>query len=70
MFFCTKDILYVTILNIWIFDWVVLDECAFFVIGDSMLWKARNFGDKELYHSAYNIKMPSCEQLQQLRNHG
>lgn len=34
---------------------------------ESMIWKARNFGDQELYHNAQNIKMPSCEQLQNLR---
>ncbi|KAJ8939532.1 hypothetical protein NQ314_011099 [Rhamnusium bicolor] len=37
---------------------------------DSMIWKARNFGDRELFQTAQNIKMPSCEQLQNLRNHG
>ncbi|XP_050517392.1 dnaJ homolog subfamily B member 12 [Diabrotica virgifera virgifera] len=35
---------------------------------ESMIWKARNFGDQELYHNAQNIKMPSCENLQNLRN--
>ncbi|XP_056631835.1 dnaJ homolog subfamily B member 12 [Diorhabda carinulata] len=35
---------------------------------ESMIWKARNFGDQELYHNAQNLKMPSCEQLQNLRN--
>ncbi|XP_074034972.1 dnaJ homolog subfamily B member 12 [Leptinotarsa decemlineata] len=34
---------------------------------ESMIWKARNFGDQELYHNAQNIKLPSCEQLQNLR---
>ncbi|KAJ8982147.1 hypothetical protein NQ317_011293 [Molorchus minor] len=37
---------------------------------DSMIWKARNFGDKDLFQQAQNIKMPSCEQIQNLRNHG
>lgn len=37
---------------------------------DAMIWKARNFGDRELFQNAQNIKMPSCEQLQNLRNHG
>ncbi|KAF5294450.1 hypothetical protein FQR65_LT01576 [Abscondita terminalis] len=37
---------------------------------DTMLWKARNFGDRDLFQSAQNIKTPSCEKLQNLRNHG
>jgi len=37
---------------------------------DSMMWKARNFGDRDLFQSAQNIKTPSCEKLQNLRNHG
>ncbi|CAG9761786.1 unnamed protein product [Ceutorhynchus assimilis] len=37
---------------------------------DSMIWKARNFGDDKLYHNAQKIKTPSCETLQNLRNHG
>jgi len=37
---------------------------------DSMIWKARNFGDRDLYQTAQNIRMPSCEKLQQIRNHG
>ncbi|EFA01075.2 dnaJ homolog subfamily B member 14 [Tribolium castaneum] len=34
---------------------------------DSMIWKARNFGDKELFQAAQNIKTPACEKLQTLR---
>lgn len=37
---------------------------------DSMIWKARNFGDQELFNNAQKIKMPSCEALQNLRNYG
>lgn len=37
---------------------------------DSMIWKARNFGDRELFQTAQNIKTPSCELLQNLRNQG
>ncbi|XP_066254611.1 dnaJ homolog subfamily B member 12 isoform X2 [Euwallacea similis] len=37
---------------------------------DSMIWKARNFGDNELYQNAQKIKMPACENLQNLRTHG
>ncbi|KAF5283146.1 hypothetical protein FQA39_LY17404 [Lamprigera yunnana] len=37
---------------------------------DTMMWKARNFGDRELFQSAENIKTPSCEKLQNLRRHG
>ncbi|XP_060520570.1 dnaJ homolog subfamily B member 12 isoform X2 [Cylas formicarius] len=38
---------------------------------DSMIWKARNFGDRDLYQNAQNLKMPSCDKLQDLqRTHG
>ncbi|KAK4872845.1 hypothetical protein RN001_014874 [Aquatica leii] len=37
---------------------------------DTMMWKARNFGDRELFQSAQNIKTPSCDKLQSLRSHG
>ncbi|KAJ8951632.1 hypothetical protein NQ318_012302 [Aromia moschata] len=37
---------------------------------ESMIWKARNFGDRELFQNAQNIKTPSCEQLGNLRHHG
>ncbi|XP_030767737.1 dnaJ homolog subfamily B member 12 [Sitophilus oryzae] len=37
---------------------------------DSMIWKARNFGDRDLFDNAQRIKMPSCEKLQELRSHG
>ncbi|CAB3362611.1 Hypothetical predicted protein [Cloeon dipterum] len=33
---------------------------------ESMLWKARNFGDHQLFQKAQNIRTPSCETLQQL----
>uniref|UniRef100_A0A2M3Z7M6 Putative dnaj-class molecular chaperone n=1 Tax=Anopheles braziliensis TaxID=58242 RepID=A0A2M3Z7M6_9DIPT len=35
---------------------------------DTMLMKARNFGDRELYQKAQNINTPSCEKLQSLHN--
>ncbi|RZC40128.1 dnaJ -like protein subfamily B member 14 [Asbolus verrucosus] len=37
---------------------------------DSMIWKARNFGDRELFQAAQNIKMPACDKLQSLKNYG
>lgn len=37
---------------------------------DSMMWKARNFGDQELWQTAQNIKTPSCDALHNLRNRG
>lgn len=41
-----------------------------FFSGDSMIWKARNFGDNDLYQNAQKIKMPACETLQNLKNRG
>jgi hypothetical protein len=46
------------------------DFCAEWVSGDSMIWKARNFGDRELFQTAQNIKMPACDKLQTLKNYG
>lgn len=37
---------------------------------DSMIWKARNFGDKDLFQSAQNIPLHSCRKLEDLRRHG
>ncbi|XP_025830031.1 dnaJ homolog subfamily B member 14 [Agrilus planipennis] len=37
---------------------------------ESMMWKAKSFGDKDLFVSAQNIKMPSCEKLHNLRRQG
>ncbi|XP_022902100.1 dnaJ homolog subfamily B member 12 [Onthophagus taurus] len=37
---------------------------------ESLLWKARNFGDRDMYLSAQNMKLPSCEKLNQLRSQG
>lgn len=37
---------------------------------ESMIWKARNFGDRELLTTAQNMKLPSCERFQNLRAHG
>ncbi|XP_065161971.1 dnaJ homolog subfamily B member 12 [Atheta coriaria] len=37
---------------------------------DSMIWKAKNFGDRELFMNAQNIKLPSCDRIQELRNRG
>lgn len=36
--------------------------------GDSMLAKARSFGDRELFRKAQNINMPSCDNLQNYLN--
>ncbi|XP_015126298.1 dnaJ homolog subfamily B member 12 [Diachasma alloeum] len=33
---------------------------------DSMVWKARNFGDAELFQKAKNIDTPSCRKLQEI----
>ncbi|XP_049863844.1 dnaJ homolog subfamily B member 12 isoform X3 [Schistocerca gregaria] len=33
---------------------------------DTMIWKARNFGDRDLFHRAQNIPMPHCNKLQEL----
>ncbi|KFB40625.1 AGAP001810-PA-like protein [Anopheles sinensis] len=35
---------------------------------DTMLMKARNFGDRDLYQKAQNINTPSCDKLQSLHN--
>nr|UDN65253.1 DNAJB12 [Sogatella furcifera] len=35
---------------------------------ETMLWKARNFGDRDLFNKAQNMKTPSCEMLQDLSN--
>lgn len=37
-------------------------------LGDSMLAKARSFGDRDLFRKAQNINMPSCENLQKYLN--
>ncbi|KAL3274921.1 hypothetical protein HHI36_019702 [Cryptolaemus montrouzieri] len=37
---------------------------------DSMLWKAKNFGDRDLFQSAQNMPLHSCTKLNELRNHG
>ncbi|KAK9878026.1 hypothetical protein WA026_020655 [Henosepilachna vigintioctopunctata] len=34
---------------------------------DAMLWKAKNFGDSQLYHSVLNNPLTSCESLQKLK---
>lgn len=34
-----------------------------------MIWKARNFGDRELFQAAQNIKMPACEKLKSLNGY-
>lgn len=31
------------------------------------MWKARNFGDQDLFFKAKNIEMPSCKRLQDLQ---
>lgn len=35
--------------------------------GETMLWKARNFADRELFQKAQNIRMPSCDTLHELQ---
>lgn len=30
-----------------------------------MMWKARNFGDHDLYMKAKNLEMPSCKKIQE-----
>lgn len=34
---------------------------------ESMVWKARNFGDNDLYQRARNMEMPSCKRLQEMQ---
>ncbi|XP_033217175.1 dnaJ homolog subfamily B member 12 isoform X2 [Belonocnema kinseyi] len=34
---------------------------------ESMIWKARNFGDQDLYQRARNMEMPSCKKLQEMQ---
>ncbi|PSN48438.1 DnaJ subfamily B member 12 [Blattella germanica] len=34
---------------------------------ETMVWKARNFGDRELFQKAQNIRMPSCDTLHELQ---
>jgi DnaJ family protein B protein 12 len=33
---------------------------------ETMVWKARNFGDRDLFQKAQNIRMPSCDALREL----
>lgn len=32
-----------------------------------MVWKARNFGDAELFQRAKNLETPSCKRLQEVQ---
>lgn len=32
-----------------------------------MIWKARNFGDNDLFQQAKNIATPSCAKLQEMQ---
>lgn len=34
---------------------------------DTLMWKARNFGDQELFFKAKNIETPSCKRVQELQ---
>lgn len=34
---------------------------------ESMIWKARNFGDQDLYQRARNMEKPSCKRLQEMQ---
>ncbi|XP_034186703.1 dnaJ homolog subfamily B member 12 [Osmia lignaria lignaria] len=34
---------------------------------DTMMWKARNFGDQDLFFKAKNIELPSCKRVQDLQ---
>ncbi|XP_067008688.1 dnaJ homolog subfamily B member 12 [Anabrus simplex] len=36
---------------------------------ETLLWKARNFGDRELFQRAQNTRMPSCDALHELQVH-
>jgi hypothetical protein len=38
--------------------------------GETMVWKARNFGDRDLFQKAQNIRMPSCDALRELQAQG
>lgn len=35
--------------------------------GDTMMWKARNFGDQDLFMKAKNLETPACKKLQDLQ---
>ncbi|CAL1675949.1 unnamed protein product [Lasius platythorax] len=35
---------------------------------EAMMWKARNFGDHDLFLKAKNLEMPSCKKLQELQD--
>jgi len=37
---------------------------------ETMLWKARNFGDRDLFSKAQGIKTPSCDTLMELSSRG
>ncbi|XP_050312126.1 dnaJ homolog subfamily B member 12 [Anthonomus grandis grandis] len=37
---------------------------------EASIWKARNFGNDDLYHKAQKIKTPSCETLEKIQNYG
>lgn len=37
---------------------------------DSLIWKAKNFNDRDLFQSAQNMPLQSCQKLQDLRNRG
>jgi DnaJ family protein B protein 12 len=43
-----------------------LDLLIFFT-GEGMMWKARNFGDQDLFLKAKNLETPSCKKLQDLQ---
>lgn len=32
-----------------------------------MMWKARNFGDQDLFLKAKNLETPSCRRLQEIQ---
>lgn len=45
----------------------ITTELIYF-LGESMLTKARAFGDRDLFRKAQNINLPSCESLQKYLN--
>lgn len=39
-----------------------------FFLEEAMIWKARNFGDHDLYMKAKNLEMPSCKKVQEMQD--
>lgn len=40
---------------------------TFLLSGETLFWKARNFGDRDLFEKAQNMRLSNCEQYQNLQ---